>query len=343
MPNDLADMYNIWSDPLCEPENADSLDRYGPLKTIDHRPFYNAVSSSSKTDDPAKIDSDDHLVTSLASAVRKLADLNIAFYDCAAKLPPVTDMYGNAIGNELYGGRSRTKTLFAIDELFSLTSKFVDVVQSISREACDDSTTLPIQNPQTPSIELLSPAIYDPQLAHCGQNFTVASPRRSFSHIDEGTMLMIMSCHCRLTDIYLSLLQMIQACADHSMALRREQDWAILLPQLQVGSYASPPILVDAKTSIPSVTASMYMVMITMLSSQICENLANEMRMEDNDSSQAGRNVHLQGEKVGKNAIRPISPFYSLFTTTIADRTDRLRRTMDTTKQLLQRYSFATG
>ncbi|KAF2971680.1 hypothetical protein GQX73_g1868 [Xylaria multiplex] len=61
---------------------------------------------------------------------------------------------------------------------------------------------------------------------------------QSFSHLDEATLLLFLSCHCRLVEIYESLFQAIQRCikgphtTSHSPA-------GIILPQLQWAAITS--------------------------------------------------------------------------------------------------------
>jgi hypothetical protein len=340
MPGDLADMHNFWPDPFCEPGNANSLDQYSSLDVINQDQSRDTFPSPDTSDDHPRVGNDGHLVTSPASTIRNLANLNIALYDCAAKLPSMPEAGVNTAGIASHGRSSRKRTIFAIDELFRLTSEFIDVIKYPSREACDTSTIPPTKDSKPSSTEALSLVAYNQHLSHAGPGVTATGSGRSFSHVDEGTMLMIMSCHCRLTEIYLSIFQMMQACIEYSVAPQKEKNWAIVLPRLQVGSHAAPPMQVDANTSLSSTTSSMYMVMITMLSSQLCEKLADMMRVGDEEISGGGRGIHLRGQGVGRGDEGPVSPSQYLFMTTVTDRTDRLRSTIDATKHLLQRFSL---
>jgi hypothetical protein len=262
------------------------------------------------------------LETPSTSAVQQLAILNVALFDCAKKLPSVEQG-----GNEAH--RSRKATLFAIDELFRLTTNFTDILKIFSVLEYKTSTPSSSIDPERPEdrseISLVS---YREQVSDADQPVTRGPskpPQRPFSHVDEGTVLMIVSCHCRLAEIYLSLFQMMQACIEYSLAPRLGKDWAVILPQLQVGSLAAPSLRVDINTPLSSAKSSMYMVMITMFSSQLWEQLADVMK--------AGGGARTD------SAAGSRSTSVDTVWDSMTDKIEGLSRTIDATKHLLQRCS----
>jgi hypothetical protein len=263
------------------------------------------------------------LETFPTSAVQQLAILNVAIYECAKKLPSIE----KSGANEAPG--SRKATLFAIDELFRLTTNFTDIIKSLSVQGCEMSTpSSSIDLEQLEDQSEMSLVSCSHQVSDAGQPSTRSSsrqPQRPFSDVDEGTVLMIVSCHCRLAEIYLSLFQMMQACIEYSLAPRLGNDWAVIFPQLQVGSLAAPSLRVDNNTPLSSATSSMYMVMITMFSSQLWKQLADVMKGGDGaqmDSAAGSR-----------------STLADTVWDSMTDKTEGLSRTIDATKHLLQRCS----
>ncbi|KAL7918407.1 hypothetical protein ACQKWADRAFT_304164 [Trichoderma austrokoningii] len=78
-------------------------------------------------------------------------------------------------------------------------------------------------------------------------------------HPDEALVSLIFSCHCQLAEAYTSVLNMIQAYLDHTIAPPADTNWAVVLPRLQVGSVALPSLQVDNKHPVSSkATCRMY-------------------------------------------------------------------------------------
>ncbi|KAI0134007.1 hypothetical protein BJ170DRAFT_729283 [Xylariales sp. AK1849] len=230
-------------------------------------PSFGSFGSHLRVDDG---DTHDPVETYPASTALRLASLNVALHECASKLPfqartrpaPST---GYTTDNSAHS--SRRTAVFAIDELFRLTTDFINFMEGVPLEKYDMSATLP----PTGVIGLLPVAN------------TYTEPSSSVcSDVDEATMSMVVSCHCRLVETYVSLFEMMQACisidkvSSASPVSNRDSNWAIILPELQLGSIAATPALrVDNDAPISSAaTASMYMIMVTMISAQLWERVA---------------------------------------------------------------------
>jgi hypothetical protein len=271
------------------------------------------------------------LSTSPTSAVRTLAYLNVALYECAANLPNLAEadaIPANTTGNGLPG--SRKETLFAIDELFRLTAEFIEVVKSLSAFDYHTSSTSSSTNPMPLGAQsTLSLLEYNQKWSQTGNEAVrtgMRPPFNSLSYVDEATMLIIASCHSRITEIYVYLFKMMQACIEHSLVPQPDKAWVVILPQLQIGSIASPPVHVDAKTPLPSAKVLMYMLMITMLSSQLWEQLAGLIRARGDGSTTPGSTSR--------------SALVGVLWNTMTERTDRLSQTILATKCLLQQGSL---
>lgn len=253
------------------------------------------------------------------STVAKIARLEVELYECGLKLPSSVETGSIKIA-------TRKAKLFALDELFHLTTDFLDILNSLSHEQSEDILTSSLMNPMQPRARSNFPQVTNsqppsPPTQRAGMKTRETSG--SISYVDQATRFMIISCHCRLTEIYTSLFQMMQACIEHSLAPRKGNDWAIILPELQVGSIASPPVHVDINTPVSPSTSSMYMLIITMLSSQLWERLADAMGVGD--------------------CITLGTDSRSLLTdavwNAVMDKNSHMSQTIENTRLLLQRYS----
>jgi hypothetical protein len=252
-----------------------------------------------------------------SSIVQKLATLDVAIYECGLQIP-----FPIIAGRDSTATGTRKSRLFALDELFRLTTDFLDiftshfhVVEQPDLSPC--SSTLPESETES-SLPL---RLNSQHLSKTVQSASTEERTKPFLPLDEATMFMIISCHCRLTEFYLFIFEKMQACIEHSLAPRRDKDWAIILPQLQVGSIASSSVQVDIDSPVSSATSSMYMLMITMLSSKLWGQLADAMRVGDCISV-----------GVGSTAVLTDTVWDS-----VTNKNKRMLQTFDNTRCLLQR------
>ncbi|CZR68122.1 uncharacterized protein PAC_18021 [Phialocephala subalpina] len=292
---------------------------------LDLPPVHDNVASADNFYSPATLepcmrindqDTVDPLDLTPPSIVQMLANLDVALYECSLKLP-----FPFKAGSDSVRIGTRKSKMFALDELFRLTTEFLNIFTCLSHEA-DQLNVSPSSTIQTESnAESTLPFFaYSQRLSKTVHSAGMEEPTRPFSPLDEATIFMIMSCHCRLTEIYVSLFKMMQACIEHSLAPRGDKDWAIILPQLQVGSITLPPVQVDINTPVSPTISSMYMLMITILSSQVWEQLADKMRVCDGISVRMGSSSVLTETVWNK----------------ITDKNDRILQTIDDTRHLLQ-------
>lgn len=94
---------------------------------------------------------------------------------------------------------------------------------------------------------------------------------------NEATALMVGSCHSRLAETYGTIFSLIQRCIQHSLPPVC-LDWTVVLPQVQLGSLTSNAMRVDAQTQLSPGKTTMYMLMITVFSSQLWTQLIEVVR-----------------------------------------------------------------
>ena len=166
--------------------------------------------------------SNDREQTSHLSAVQQLANFNVALNECATNLPSMNK--GDADSLDASGNiecSSRQSRIFAIDELLCLSNDFIVVLKYLSLVECEINAPM---DPNQPSVQIvLSLVSCGQQLLHVSHpvsSTTIKSRPRLFSHINEATMFMVVSCHCRLAETYTSIFQMMQVYMEYSHVLQ---------------------------------------------------------------------------------------------------------------------------
>lgn len=253
--------------------------------------------------------------TSPSSLARTLAELNVKIYECAARFP--SEKHNSSARSKGFighpGPEAQKPIQFVFDELFSVTSAFTNILESLctpghginTSSSVSSSTSLGL--PDWMTYRDYSPS-YSQEPSHADHHHSAPMPPAlappsscSLANVDEATMYMLTSCHCRLTEVYASVFEQIQACVKHSAIPQTDYRWTVVLPRLQVSSLALPPVQLDEKSRIDSrATLTMYIMMVTMLSSQLWEKMADVMRS-------AGRHVLVDSEGTETPASAPAS------------------------------------
>lgn len=184
------------------------------------------------------------------------------------------------------------------EEVFSLTNTFFDILRNLSFG----------ENHNHP-LYLINPSTVD------------LDQDRLLLPVDEGTLLLLASCHSHLINIFDSVFQRIQGCLKQSLRPHPGRDWAVVLPKLQIGTVEMPSVRIDVNTPIPpTATTAMYMFMITMFSSQLWEQLAGVV-----------------GKKT--DGLNSSVTLKDMVWDTVVDRTAGMLGTINDTKLLLQQHS----
>lgn len=218
--------------------------------------------------------------TSTFSLARSLAELNVKICECAARLPFEKNKLGAS--SEGVAGHpvpeAQKPIRFVFDELFSLTSEFNSIIESLCTPGYHGNSTVSSMSLELPDLMKYQECTSHSQPSSQAYHQPVPGFPVAPLLVDEATMYMVTSCHCRLTGIYTSIFEGIEACIKHSIRPQTSSSWAIVLPQLQVSSLALPLVQVDDKTPPTSATSTMYIMMVTMLSSQLWEKMAGIIR-----------------------------------------------------------------
>jgi hypothetical protein len=289
------------------------------------------------------------LASSLTFTAWRLTSLNMALYECASKLPSIRASRTGSADTihipRVTGTNARRAALLAIDEVFRVTNEFIDVMKGFSPtmdrpNIINPTTPTPVSHPPQGASAVL-PSHEVPQLlASCRERLppaamsegghepeTPALATQPFSHQDEATMFTFLSCHCLLTDIYEAIFEVIRRCLKGSYA-ESHSAAGIILPQLQVGGsggVSSPALRVDFDgPRLPPATVSMYLVLVTTLSSQLWERVGEVM-------GDLGRDGSSEQAPIARVVLA--GPIWDMAVT----RTHNLFQTMETVQRSLQR------
>ncbi|TRX98867.1 hypothetical protein FHL15_000209 [Xylaria flabelliformis] len=289
----------------------------------------------------------------LTSIVGRLTNLSMALYECAGKLPSIkisrTESAGPVNVPCAMNSTRREGALLALDEVFRVTNEFINIMKNpYSIPDCPETPTLTITStiPSTHSTQTeptINPLYVVPQVNSDQQRSVtepmfqspnveapnepeISSSMQPFSHLDEATMLLFLSCHCRLVEIYSSVFQAMRQCLEGSNATPRSRA-GVILPQLQVGGsggISSPALRVDFNGPLlPPATVSMYMTLITTLSSQLWAQVAEGLRK--------GKGYDNLGNQAHIPHLRMVGPTWGL----AMERTDDVKQTIELVKRLL--------
>ncbi|KAH8900402.1 hypothetical protein GQ53DRAFT_740526 [Thozetella sp. PMI_491] len=269
---------------------------------------------------------------SSASLVRRLAALSVRIYECTTSFLVEDQTNVNAAGVPHHGAGEPQKPIYIdFDELFRLTTEFIDILKSLSAAKLDETSNFFSEaSEHTASHTLQSLVSYDEQAIQPLASMSYTPQTRPFSQIDEATMLMIASCNSRLVDAYMSIFNRVQACIEHSRVPQFAGSWVVVLPKLQVGPVALPPVQVGDKMPISSRAQSfMYIIMVTTLASQLWEQLADVMKDGGAGPTRSSSAAMSSPGSPSLKAIRDI----------IMSKTDGLMQNMELIKALVGRWS----
>ncbi|RSL51281.1 hypothetical protein CEP54_011509 [Fusarium duplospermum] len=221
-----------------------------------------------------------------ASLVQQLANLSVKIYNCTATFLDKGQENVDSTDSSRQSASEPPKSIYLdFDQLFSLTTEFINALKSVSVPEKDVASSL--------YSDILEHAIsqsFSSSLVPCGEHMAEALPRTRTiiqSFPDEATMLLIASCNSQLVDAYVSIFDKTEACIEHARVPLRASSWVALLPKLQVGPVALSKVKVSDKSPVSSKSQSfMYIVLVVTLASQLWEQLVDVLRALDGSSSE---------------------------------------------------------
>lgn len=195
------------------------------------------------------------------STVQELSDLNVELYAHSSSIPRPPKSTTEPLS---WKGKD-----FAIDRTFQLSQKMIEVLNRLYPRSLE---TLP-PNRLTPASSTSQSSPSQGELTSGNTNQGRTAP-----YVDQGSLLLILSCYLRLIDTYDNIFGNMQACLDRS-SITAPEDY-VNLPNVTVGSFSFPT------------TSALQITMILHLASQLLDRLrevTGSIRTTSNDDSDPGR------------------------------------------------------
>jgi len=171
---------------------------------------------------------------SISRCIEQLSKLSLKLYEHSTTIPPASVWEGlpdadDATFAEIASSRAKNYTNYRVDETFQLTQELVDVYPSfIDLFMQRKITQLSKTHQGGESLGPISPSVATP-LA-----------------LDHPTILLLLSCHLRLVEIYEELLKHMKICVTHKGSLCMSEDASFAAPKVRIGNYCPP-----ATTAVP--------------------------------------------------------------------------------------------
>lgn len=198
---------------------------------------------------------------SVSQCIRQLSDLSHCLYEHSTTIPP-TSIYDPVPDGQSYvdvmNARAQDYANYKVDDTFQLTQELVDIYPSFINifmrrkipkafHSCHASAAFDSDNSDSRSGEPsgpISPSLSDP-LA-----------------LDHSSILLIISCHLRLIEIYGELFKHMKVCIEQKGVVCTTQQASFTAPTLRIGDYVPP-----ATTSVP-----MQMLLLLHFATSLCDN-----------------------------------------------------------------------
>ena len=171
---------------------------------------------------------------SVKECVRQLSDLSLRLYEHSNTIPPqcVHDpIPENESYMEVMKARTKDYSSYRVDDTFQLTQELVDVYPSFM------NIFTPRKTPQA-SQPSSRPTNVEPEIGT--SKGPIASSLSNPLALDHSSILLLLSCHLRLIEIYDELLKHMKFCIDMRGAACMNEEASFTAPRLRIGDYYPP-------------------------------------------------------------------------------------------------------
>lgn len=195
---------------------------------------------------------------SVAQCIRQLSELSVSLYEHSTTVPPQS-IHDHVPENELYqeamDNLAQQYAKYSVDETFRLTQELIDIYPSF----IEVFTRRKISHPSKLPRSMESSHLEESQSGeHLGP---IAPPLSNPLHLDHSSILLILSCHLRLIDVYEQLFKHMKVCIEQKGVEYTRLQASFKAPQLKIGNYA-PPIT----TALP-----MQMLLLLHFATSLCD------------------------------------------------------------------------
>lgn len=215
---------------------------------------------------------------SVSESIRKLSELSIKLYEHGATVPPQSIHDDPEVAN-MQEGWVQDYSGYRFDETFQVTQDLIDLYPSAinactSPESHQSTSSTPSTNSSsdtTPSTDSGTPS---------------DAPPSKNSSIDHSVILLVLSCHLRLIDIYEKLFKHMDKCIEKKgvgCALHRKNG-AVGEPAVNIGAMTAPTLTIGSYAPPPSSAVPMQMLLLLQLASQLASHASDlEAQVKDGE------------------------------------------------------------
>ena len=179
----------------------------------------NTVNGTSSVESPNKPAG---IALAALSIVQELSDLNVKLYEHASTIPKPPEITTEPLS---WKGKD-----FAMDKTFDLSQRMIKLLNRIYPTYQESFGNQSLKR-KLSSVD--SPTRQD------GGSPPGSKRDRATPCLDQGSMLLLLSCYLRLIDTYDSIFGNMQACLDRSSRMLPED--YVSLPSVKIGSFSFPP------------------------------------------------------------------------------------------------------
>lgn len=251
-----------------------------PLETSIPLPSLRTVAQQTPKLPVGSGNSDNTHRLSVNECIRRLSELSISLFEYSTTIPPLaihdpvpqTDDYQATMDS-----RAKDYSNYTADETFRVTQELIDIyplfIELFTRRKVfhsSKSSHVPM-SPQQPveseqGVEYLGP---------------VAPPLSNPLHLDHSAILLVLSCHLRLIDIYEQLFKHMKVCIDLKGVGHTQQQGTFTAPRLRIGNYV-PPM---------TTAVTMQMLLLVHFATSLCDfavALDGHIRKPEDGGTSAG-------------------------------------------------------
>ena len=211
---------------------------------------------------------------SAKSLVRKLSQLNVDLSDHKATLPPMS--VHDDLPPDLDVACPQSEE-YVLEDTFRLTQNLIELYPGFLHLFVNCT---PSSKSTTPDSDFFSTGMSenDGGSSSSSTASSSATPSRTNEPLDHASILLLISCHLRVIDIYETLFKHMDTCISQRGLVKNARQAALSAPTLMIGNYIPPP-----SSAVP-----MQMLLLVQFASQLYNyaiDLASEIPCPKDDTS----------------------------------------------------------
>jgi hypothetical protein len=245
LPSPPIRLYDLGA-PSIQPSQASILPRIPPKTTNLFFEWGNNIN----TEHPR---SEKHLI-------RQLADLSMGLYDHFTTIPPLSIHDRLPDGSE---ARPLPHWEYSADDTFKLTQDLIDIYPAFLDTFVRGTSAISQDRNGEPSLTESNPGCTISADALCSDSQRLGPLAHDLVSYDHSSILLLLSCHVRIIDIYDSLFVHMRICMDGNASCASENSQRM---------YGAPPVKIGNFTPPPSSAVPMQMMLLIQFASQLLDN-----------------------------------------------------------------------